>query len=170
MTQRVLVIIFFLSLSCEFFGQSSTQSKGKVLAVDTISNKTSARGDTLSIKVKNLTPYDRGVIIEVVELSDESYYYDAVYSAYLNKDTSFFKKLRAAKKLSRKNNIEYVLPNYMTHNYDIKGNSETTISFMIKGKSIRNGVMFKLRITSDIVNGDFETIYSEPFKVFSVPD
>ena len=124
----------------------------------------------LLIKVKNLTSYYRGFIIEAVELSDQPYYYNAIYSAYLNKDTSFFKKLRATKKLSRKNNIQYVLPNYRTRNYYIKGNSDTTISLIIKGKLIRNGVMIKLRLTSDIVNEDFETIYSDQFKVFALPE
>jgi hypothetical protein len=131
---------------------------------------TSIKGDTFSIKVKNLTPNDRGFIIEVVALVDEPYYYNAVYSAYLNNDTSFFKKLRAAKKSSRKNNIQYVLPDYRTTLYDIKGNSERTINFMIKGKSIKNGVMTKLRITSDFVKDESETIYSNPFKLHVLPD
>ena len=117
-----------------------------------------------------MTTHDRGFTLEVVELSDEPYYYNAVYSAYINKDKSFFKKLRAAKKSSKENNIQYVLPNYLKNSYEIKGNSTTTISFMIEGKPVKNGLLIKLRITSDIVNDVYETIYSDSFKVFSLPE
>ena len=149
-----------------FYGQN----KGSILVVDTIVNTTGIKGDSFSVKVKNLTPSDRGFIIEVVALVDEPYYYNAVYSAYLNNDISFFKKLRAAEKGSKKNTIPYVLPNYRAIFYDIKGNSERTINFMIKGKSIKNGVMTNLRITSDLVKDEFETIYSNPFKMHVLPN
>lgn len=168
---RLILIAFLLSFSNgESFGQKSIESKGQILAIDSIFNTTNSKGDTLSLTVKNLTLNDRGFTIEVVELSEEPYYYNAVYSAYINNDKSFFKKLRAAKKSSRENNIQFVLPNYLTTPYDIKGNSTRTINFMIKGKPVKNGLMIKLRITSDIVNDEYETIYSDSFKVFSLPD
>ena len=170
MTRLILITLFFLFSNSELLGQKSIESKAHVLAVDSIYNKTNSKGDTLSIVIKNLTTHDRGFTVEVIELSDEPFYYNAVFSAYINKDKSFFKKLRASKKSSRENNIGYVLPNYLTIPYVIKGNSTTTINFMIKGKPIKNGLMLKLRITSDIVNDDYETIYSDSFKVFSLPD
>ena len=170
MTRLIMVTFYFLFLITESYGQKSVESKGNVLAIESIFSKKTSMGDTLSVKVKNLTTYDRGFVIEVVELSEEPYYYNAAYSAYINKDKLFFQKLRAAKKSSRKNNIQYVLPNYLTHPYAIKGNSTTTINFIIKGTSIQNGLLIKLRITSDIVDTDDETIYSDSFKVFSLPE
>ncbi|WP_460562589.1 hypothetical protein, partial [Ferruginibacter profundus] len=110
MTRVILIVFYFLFSNDESFGQKSIESKGQVLAIDSIFNKTNSKGDTLSLIVKNLTTQDRGFTVEVVELSEEPYYYNAVYSAYINKDKSFFKKLRAAKKSSRENNIQYVLP------------------------------------------------------------
>lgn len=170
MTRLILIVFYFLFSNGQSFGQKSIESKGQVLAIESIFNKTNFKGDTLSLRIKNLTTHDRGFTLEVVELSDEPYYYNAVYSAYINKDKSFFKKLRAAKKSSKENNIQYVLPNYLKNSYEIKGNSTTTISFMIEGKPVKNGLLIKLRITSDIVNDVYETIYSDSFKVFSLPE
>lgn len=170
MTRLTLIIAFLLFTSLSFYGQDLKQNKGKVLAIDSVFKTTLSSGEMLSIKLRNLTPHDRGFTVEAVALSKEPYYYNAVYSAYINNDTLFFKELRTAKKVSREQKIQYALPNYNVNPYDIKANSDTTINFMIKGTPIQKGLSLKLKIMTDIVDDDYETIYSDPFQVFSLPD
>jgi len=169
MTRFILTNSFLLFIISSY-GQNTGQSRGKVLTIDTITKTTFRNGDTLSITVRNLTPQRRGFTVEALSMEKQSYYYSAVYSAYFNNDTLFFKTLKATQELSRETHTQYALPNYQTHPYSIKANSDTTIKFILKGVPIQKGTMLRLRITSDIVNDDQETIYSNPIKVLLLPN
>lgn len=167
--KRFVLTIGFLFIISHFYGQT-IQHRGNVLTVDSISKFTFQNGDTLSVTIKNLTSQERGFTVEALSLENEPYYYNAVYSAYFNTDTIFFKTLRATQKRSKQMHTRYVLPNYRTNPYNIKANSDTTISFIMKGTPMQKGTMLRLRIQSDIVNDDYETIYSNPILVTSLPD
>ena len=170
MTRFLLITAFLLFISIPFYGQHLKPSEGRVLVIDSVFTTTLSSGELLSVKLRNLTPHDRGFTVEAVALSKEPYYYNAVYSAYLNNDTLFFKALRTAKKVSKEQKIQYILPNYNINPYNIKANSDTTINFIMKGTPIQKGVPLKLIIMTDIVDDDYETVYSDPFQVFSLPE
>ena len=166
---RLILTIAFLSIINHFYGQI-IQHRGKVLAIDSIRKTTFQNGDTLLVTIRNLTSQERGFTVEALSLEKEPYYYNAVYSAYFNTDTAFFKTLRATQKRSKETHTQYVLPNYRTNPYNIKANSDTTISFVMKGTPMQKGTMLRLRIQSDIVNDDYETIYSNPIQLTSMPN
>ena len=167
---RLILTIAFLFIIKSFYGQNTIRNQGKVLAIDSIVKTTVKNGDTLSITVRNLTSQERGFTVEALLLEKEPYYYNAVYSAYFNNDTLFFKKLRAMQGQAKKTHTQYILPSYQTNPYDIKANSDTTISFIMNGTSMQKGTLLRLKITSDIVSDYYETVYSNPIWVISLPN
>src|SRR5450432_2491603 len=168
---RTLFIIVFLLFKYNFFyGQGLKQNESNSFLIYPLVKTIYHNRDTLSIKIKNKVSFNRGFTIEAVSLSKEPYYYSAVYSAYLNFDKLFFKKLEASKKSSGKNKLAYILPDYVLYTYAIRGNEERTINFIIKGTTVKKGILLRLEITSDSIDNNSETIYSNPFYLFSLPE
>ncbi|OQP51977.1 hypothetical protein A4H97_25500 [Niastella yeongjuensis] len=167
---RIAVTIALLSLHSIFYGQASNGGRTNILAVDFLTKRTITAGDTILMKVRNLSSASRGFTIEAVSMNKEPGYESAVYSAFFNNDNSFFQKLEASKKLSKKEKLPYVLPDYKLRTYELEGYSERLLTFIVKGIPLRKGIPVKLRITTDIINDESETVFSDVLTISSMPD
>lgn len=170
MVRKIATITLFLLLNNVFYGQTAQDGKGRVLAIDILNMKPIKVGDTIAVRVRNLSSSGRGFTIQAVSLSKEPYFYNSVYSAFFNNDGLFFQKLEASQKKSKKDKLSYILPNYEVHLYEIGSQSEKLLNFIAKGTPLQKRVPIKLRITTDIIADKADTIYSEPLYFLSVPN
>jgi len=171
MTRKILMLILLLFINIENYGQNLLETNGSILVIESVFQKKTVEGDSVSVKINNTSSYDKGFTIEVESLIEEtgSFYYNTVYSAYFNNDTLLLRNLRKAEKNIKKRKLKYVPSRCVLVPYDIKSNSVAAINFMIKGSSIPNGVLIRFVVTSDIVDDKTETTYSKPIKVFTSP-
>jgi len=170
MTRTLLTLTFSLILYNSLLGQTVNDKKPKVLTVSISPKKTINAGDMISVRIRNLSSTDRGFTIEAVSLSKEPEYETAVYSAFFNADSLFFQKLKASQKLSKSKNIGYILLDYKLHPHENKANTDKLLKFVVKGKSLQKGTKLKLRVRTDIVEDQSETVYSEPMTVLVIPN
>jgi hypothetical protein len=170
MTKTVLTLTFLLLIQSVLWGQTTRSEKAKVLAVNVSAKKFIKAGDTITVRIKNLSSFNRGFTIEVVSLGKAPEYESAVYSAFFNADSLFFQKLRRSQALSKSKNVGYLLPDYELHPYEINGSEEKLLTFVVSGKSSPKTVRIKLRITSDIIDNESETVYSAPLTVLWIPN
>ncbi|MBX3255121.1 MAG: hypothetical protein KF862_13340 [Chitinophagaceae bacterium] len=165
------VILFTLLLFFSTFSRSQTQNENTsdVLVIDTVYAGTGSKGDMITLVVSNISEDDRGFTVEIVA-SEENNYWSTIYSASINNDSFFFKQWRDAKKLSKKMNIQYVLPKYNRIFYHIEAGETQELQLRITGKSFQKGMELRVLITTDIAEDDPDTIYSSAFKVYTQPD
>jgi hypothetical protein len=151
------------------WGQTIKSEKANILTVYVSAKKIIRVGDTIIVRVRNLSSANRGFTIEAISLGKEPEYETAVYSAFFNSDSSFFQTLKASQKLSKSDNIGYILPDYELYHYEIEGKTERLLTFVVGGRSLQKGVRLKLRITTDIIEDKSETVYSDPLTVLASP-
>jgi hypothetical protein len=170
MPKTILTLAITLLLHNMLLGQTIRNDKAMDLTVGISAKKTIKAGDTITIRVKNLSSANRGFTIEAISLGKEPEYETAFYSAFFNSDSSFFQKLKTTRTLSKSENIGYTLPDYELFPYQIKGNAERLLTFVVRGKPLKKGVRLKLRITTDIIEEKSETVYSAPLTVLASPN
>jgi hypothetical protein len=170
MTRTILILTLSLLLHHIVSGQTFKSEQGKVLTVGVSAKKIIKPGDTIIVRIKNLSSANRGFTIEAVSLGKVPEYENALYSAFFNADSSFFQKLKMSKALAKSENIGYILPDYELYPYEIEGNAEKLLIFVARGKALQKGVRLKLRITTDIIEEKSETVYSAPLTVLSIPN
>ena len=164
------ICITLLILSGQLFpAQAQNTNAQETLVIDTVYTSTGSRGDILTLRISNISENDRGFTVAIVA-DEENNYWSTVYSAAVNDDSFFFKQWRDAKRLSKKMNIQYILPKYNLIPYDIEAGETQELQFNITGKRVQKGMSLRLLITTDMANGDFNTIYSSSFKVYTQPD
>lgn len=151
------------------WGQTTRSEEPKGLTLSISAKKFTKVGDTITVRIKNLSSSNRGFTIEAVSLGKKPEYESAVYSAFFNADSSFFQKLKASQELLKSENIGFILPDYELHPYEIVGKTEKLLTFVVRGKALQKNVRLRLRITTDIIEDNSETVYSAPLTILSIP-
>jgi hypothetical protein len=142
------------------------------------------KGDTLTIKVRNLTPAKQSFTITANSETRDPFYYNQMYSSYLNGDTSYAKKLRKLKEAHAENSSEYKYLSPVSKLYQIEGKSDTTLRFILNGTILNDGVTLKLNIRPEKpiakstgagvatvgISRDIDLVWSTPFKVYFLPE
>lgn len=162
-----------LSYLCTLFciitlGQSASTGSPLIIECD-ISKGNYFRGDTLCFTIRNKTKIDRGYTIEVISVDSISTF-NSFYTAYFNKDTSFFVKLNRNMRMAKRKRIGYLIPEIKAIPHEIKAGGLSKFIFVLKGKKLKGGSRIKFRIVPDILNDEPEyKIETQEFWIFVSP-
>lgn len=135
------------------------QEKRNVPALEIISDIGRAYyypGDTISFIVRNTTKRDRAFSIEAITADSKKLQigYDAVYTAYFNDDSLFFKKYNEAKKLAKQVQVGFIMPDPAFKVFQVDALGSKTFSFVISGRKVKKGMQVRFRIVPDIVDDE----------------
>lgn len=163
-------LMFFTIL---IFGQNKFTDAPFVIVSD-INKSNYCYGDTIYFTIKNKTQTNRGYTLEAISvnttLKPNQAYNSELYTAYFNKDTSFFLSLKKSKQVSKENNIKFLMPDNKVIPYLISADSSSTFLYIVKGNKTKNGVKIKLRIIPDLVDDEPDYIIeTKPFWIFVIP-
>lgn len=165
-----------LLIAVRFYGQQQERFERTAFAIDTLYKTNYKNGDTLTIRVRNLAKNKQSFSLTAVADVDDAFYFNQMYSACFNMDSSFFKEIKEAKVQAAKNKAELALPRVSNKVYNLAAEESTVIRFALKGKPLKDGVPLQLRIRpirsldgyTGITHSD--VVMSTPFTVFFSPE
>jgi hypothetical protein len=156
------------------WGQTPSVSSSPLSIISDVIKDRYYTGDTIYFTIKNIDSIDRGYTLQVICMTgseSKRHWYGAMYTAYFNNDTSFFRMEKKDKKVNSKNEkINYLIPNPEFVPHLIPVDSSSIFQYCLKGSKLKKGIKIKFRIVPDLIMNEPEYIIeTKPFWIFVKP-